>query len=85
MALVSDNQIINVLRSYNPWWQSPNLVKVLSKGYKRLAFNQTLKIIEHPSIRRFAVLSGPRRVGKTTVLYQLIDHLVEKGVQTSCM
>ena len=82
MALVSDNQIINVLRSYNPWWQSPNLVKVLSKGYKRLAFNQTLKIIEHPSIRRFAVLSGPRRVGKTTVLYQLIDHLLEQGVHS---
>ncbi|MCL1809575.1 MAG: ATP-binding protein [Clostridiales bacterium] len=34
----------------------------------------------HSSIRRFAVLSGARRVGKTTVLYQMIDKLIDEGV-----
>ena len=31
-------------------------------------------------IRRFVVLSGARRVGKTTILYQLIDELLNHGV-----
>ena len=38
--------------------------------------------LTHKSIRRFAVLSGMRRVGKTTILYQIIDHLIDEGVNS---
>ena len=34
----------------------------------------------HTTIRRFAVLSGARRVGKTTIMYQMIDELLDKGI-----
>lgn len=37
-------------------------------------------MLKHESIRRFAVLSGVRRVGKTIIMYQLIDNLIEEGV-----
>ena len=80
MAIVSDEQVIKVLRQYNPWWRNPNAVKDESKPQKRLAYYEALKMIKHKSIRRFAVLSGARRVGKTTIMYQMMDALMEEGV-----
>lgn len=35
--------------------------------------------MKHPSLRRTVVLSGPRRVGKTTILYQMIAALLKAG------
>ena len=80
MALVSTEQIIKVLRQYNPWWKTPVAIKEESKPQKRLAYYETLKMLTHKTIRRFTVLSGVRRVGKTTIMYQIIDHLIDEGV-----
>ncbi len=80
MSIVSDEQIIKVLRQYNPWWRTPSAIKEESKPQKRLAYYEALKMLKHRSIRRFAVLSGVRRVGKTTIMYQLIDNLIDEGV-----
>ncbi|MCM1044925.1 MAG: ATP-binding protein [Candidatus Gastranaerophilales bacterium] len=80
MAIVSEEQIIKVLRQYNPWWRNPSAIKEESKPQKRLAYHEALKIIKHKTVRRFAVLSGARRIGKTTILYQMIDTLMEEGI-----
>lgn len=40
-----------------------------------------MKIISHPSIRRFAVLTGARRVGKTTIMYQMIETLLKQEIK----
>ncbi|MCX4338323.1 MAG: AAA family ATPase [Lachnospiraceae bacterium] len=56
------------------------MVKESAKPQKKLAFYEAMQMLRHESIRRFVVLSGVRRVGKTTILYQLIDDLTEKGV-----
>lgn len=60
----------------------PSAVKEESKPQKRMAYYEALKIIKHESIRRFAVLSGARRVGKTTIMYQLMDALMSEGVSS---
>ena len=80
MAIVNDEQIVKVLRQYNPWWRTPSAIKDESKPQKRLAYDEAVKTLTHKSIRRFAVLSGMRRVGKTTILYQIIDHLIDEGI-----
>ena len=80
MAIVTDEQVINVLRRYNPWWRSPSAAKEEIKPQKRLAYYEALRMIKHGTIRRFAVLSGARRVGKTTIMYQMIDTLIDEGV-----
>ncbi|MCC8107110.1 MAG: ATP-binding protein [Clostridiales bacterium] len=80
MAIVNDEQVMKVLRQYNPWWRTPSAIKEESKPQKRLAYYEALRILTHKSIRRFAVLSGMRRVGKTTILYQIIDHLIDEGI-----
>ena len=80
MAIVSDEQVIKVLRQYNPWWRNPSAIKEESKPQKRVAYYEALKIIKHKSLRRFVVLSGARRVGKTTIMYQMIDNLIDEGI-----
>lgn len=80
MAIVSDEQVIKVLRQYNLWWRNPSAVKEESKPQKRLAYYEALRIIKHKTLRRFVVLSGARRVGKTTIMYQMIDHLIGEGI-----
>lgn len=80
MTIISNEQIIKVLRQYNPWWRNSSTIKEESKPQKRLAYYEALKIINHKAIRRFAVLSGARRVGKTTILYQMIDYLIDTGI-----
>ncbi len=80
MAIVNDEQVIKVLRQYNPWWRNPTAIKEETKPQKRVAYYEALKLIKHKTIRRFAVLSGARRVGKTTIMYQMIDNLIDAGV-----
>lgn len=80
MAIVSDEQVIKVLRQYNPWWRNPLAIKEENKPQKRLAYYEALRMISHKTIRRFAVLSGARRVGKTTIMYQMMNSLIDGGV-----
>lgn len=80
MDLVTEEQIINTLQKYNTWWRNISAVSVDSKPQKRLAYYEAKRILGHDSVRRFVVLSGARRVGKTTIMYQLIDHLMEEGI-----
>ena len=78
MAIINDEQIIKVLRQYNPWWKNPAAIKNESKPQKRVAFDDALRMIKHKTIRRFVVLSGARRVGKTTIMYQMMMRHVHK-------
>lgn len=80
MAIVSDEQVVKVLRLYNPWWRNPSVIKEESKPQKRLAYYEAIRMIKHKTLRRFAVLSGARRVGKTTIMYQMVDNLIDEGV-----
>lgn len=80
MAIVSEEQVIKVLRQYNPWWRTSSAIKEESKPQKRMAYYEALKMITHKSIRRFVVLSGVRRVGKTTILYQIMEQLIDDGI-----
>lgn len=80
VALVTNEQVIKALRNYNPWWRNPSAAKEEDRPQHRVAYHETLRIMRHKTIRRFAVLSGARRVGKTTILYQIINHLIDNGV-----
>jgi predicted AAA+ superfamily ATPase len=80
MALVTSEQAIKVLRQYNPWWRNPAEIKDESKPQRRVAYHEAMRIMRHKTVRRFAVLSGARRVGKTTIMYQMIDTLIDEGI-----
>lgn len=63
------------LYNFNPWWKDGKVPPELL-GRKRKVFNEVFKYIAH---RQMLLLTGLRRVGKTTLLYQMIDALLSKG------
>jgi len=69
-------EIIGVLNGFNPWWgDRPQVVP----PFRRLAFQACKSYLDDPTLRRAVLLSGPRRVGKTTVLQQMAHWLVARG------
>jgi len=67
-----------LLEKWNPWWQDGRVPAVL-KGRARPRYLEPL--FQQTKERRVSVVTGPRRGGKTTLLYQVIDRLVESGTQ----
>ncbi len=80
MSITTKENILKVLRSFNPWWISGSVNKSFAKEYKRFAFYEAMKRIDEKAIRRNVVLTGTRRVGKTTIQYQMIERLLERGI-----
>lgn len=80
MAIFDETQVLKILNAYNPWWKTGQIPSDYLKEMKRTAYYEAENIIESKSVRRFIVLSGARRVGKTTILYQLIQTLLENGI-----
>ena len=80
MSLTTKEGILKVLNAYNPWWKTGSTNSALTKSYKRFAFYEAMERMENQSLRRTVVLSGTRRVGKTTIMYQMIDALLKKGI-----
>jgi len=81
MAITSKEGILKVLTAYNPWWKTGIMNPKLSRTYKRFAFYEAMKRLEQRDLRRTVVLTGARRVGKTTILYQMIEAILNRGVQ----
>lgn len=65
-----------VIKFLNHWWREGKVKESLAKKYKRECFNELLDLLEK---RQIIVICGLRRVGKSTLMYQLIQHLIEKG------
>ncbi|MGM0365375.1 MAG: ATP-binding protein [Actinomycetota bacterium] len=64
------------LTIFNPWWQNKEVDKNL-KGKRRKIFYSISKYI---NTRQMIILSGLRRVGKTTLMFQIIDELINEGI-----
>ena len=80
MAITSKDGILKVLNAYNPWWKTGVVNPKMTKTYKRFAFHEAMKRLKEKDIRRTVVLTGTRRVGKTTIQYQMIEALLSSGV-----
>ena len=69
MALTSRESIFKVLTAYNPWWKTGMVNPKMAKSYKRFAFYEAMHRLSDNDIRRSVVLTGARRVGKTTIQF----------------
>ena len=77
--LANSENVLNLLFSYNPWWQTGSIQKEFNKPIKRLAYYEAIKTFSH-NIRRSVILCGARRTGKTTIMYQAISELLNSGI-----
>ena len=80
MAITSKEGILKVLTAFNPWWKTGAVNPKMTKTYKRFAFHEAMKRLDQNDLRRIVVLTGTRRVGKTTIQYQMIDTLLHRGI-----
>ncbi len=62
------------LEKFNGWWISGDVRPILLKDYKRKVYDEIDKYINN---RLIILLYGLRRMGKTTLMYQLINRLLK--------
>jgi len=66
----------DLLYQYNPWWEEPfknENIKPREKYLKELR--------RYFDFRQIVILTGLRRVGKTTLMKLIIEELIDKGVE----
>ncbi len=68
---------IEILKKWNPWWVYGNVPKE-RLGIRREELLSRLSILV--KAKEIVGITGVRRGGKSTILYQLIDVLLSKGV-----
>ena len=66
--------LIDSIWDWNPWWDDPGSIKVLS-GKRRVETDILFKTLNDPKV---TILSGIRRSGKTTIMYQMIEYLLKE-------
>lgn len=76
--IATSAELFSVLRQYNPWWSGGRFPDLPT--WRRAAFREVNEWLRDPPAGRALLLSGPRQVGKTTLLLQAIDVLLDQGV-----
>ena len=80
LNLIPIEKIIERLRYENPWWVSKQIPEAYRSMSKRLYFDLFYPFVKEKNVRRALVLMGPRRVGKTVMLFHSIHQLIEEEV-----
>jgi hypothetical protein len=71
----SNIEILRRLNHFNEWWGYGKVPERLVKPFRRRDF---YKIKDISTKEKITILIGPRRVGKTTLIRQIIDYLIKK-------
>ena len=75
-----EKQVIGRLRVDNPWWTENEISPYYAEMHPRLYLDIFYPLVVEPEIRRAIILMGPRRVGKTVMIYHTIQRLITEGV-----
>ena len=78
-TLIPQEKIIERLRYENPWWVTKAIPELYRTMSKRLYFNLFYPFVVEKEIKRAVVLMGPRRVGKTVMMFHTIDQLIQEN------
>jgi predicted AAA+ superfamily ATPase len=79
-GLIPGPKIIERLQYENPWWITREVPEVFRKMPRRLYFDLFYPFVKEKEIRRAVVLMGPRRVGKTVMMFHTIHRLMEDRI-----
>ncbi len=75
---IPKDELYSILSQFNPWWRQEKIPDLPT--WTRAVFNELLRWVTHPPSHRAILLSGPRQVGKTTLLLQTINRLIHDGI-----
>jgi len=76
MLEIAEADILQSLERDNPWWSARRAVAWPGFSKKRAYFDAFKDISLKWDVRRAVILMGPRRVGKTVMLQQLIEFAI---------
>ncbi|MFL5329355.1 MAG: ATP-binding protein [Gemmataceae bacterium] len=80
MKTISRDQVIDRIKFENPWWKPPHQIDAYYQAMQpRAYFGQFYGLTIEKMPRRALILMGPRRVGKTVLIYHAIQRLIKKG------
>ena len=80
MLMISEADVKRRIEKDNFWWASQPKIIPESKHPKRVYFGPFKAIALNYAIKRAAVLLGPRRVGKTFMIKQIIHEAIKDGL-----
>ena len=73
------DNILDTIKKLNPWFKDGKVPEKLVKPYIRQELSLIKKTMTNTDLA--TLLIGGRRVGKSILLYQLINSLLEDGVE----
>ena len=73
-------QMIRRMSIDNPWWISGNIAEDYKGLPERVYLSEFYPLVFDRSVRRAVILMGPRRVGKTVMIFHAISKLIEDGI-----
>lgn len=79
MDSIGEAEIARRLAQHNLWWLEPRSTITEASSPKRVYFAPFKALALNFSVRRATILLGPRRVGKTFMVKQLIHDAIQDG------
>jgi predicted AAA+ superfamily ATPase len=77
---ISKKQVSDRIKFENPWWVSGHIEDDYNEMTRRLYFDLFKPLVYEKDIRRAVVLMGPRRVGKTVMLFHMVEDMILEGI-----
>ena len=75
-----NEQIIKRMRNDNPWWETNTIPQDFHEMRHRLYLDSFYQEVTNRDVHRGVILMGPRRIGKTVMIYHVIERLINDGV-----
>lgn len=80
---ISNELKLDRIKYENPWWITNEIEEQYQNMKQRLYFDIFYPLVEETEPKRAVVLMGPRRVGKTVMMYHAIERLLKNKIAAS--
>ncbi len=80
MREITDLEIKKRLAFDNPWWEDGAVPAAFRDWPRRMYFDRFVRLVQQTAVNRAVILMGPRRVGKTVMLTQAVQKLIDDGI-----
>ena len=74
-----DEKVLKILYNLNEWWKRNKVDEAMLFEMKRDLFDELKQVMDNDSVLSIV---GARWTGKTTLMYQMMDHLLKSGVES---
>lgn len=75
---MNELQVLQTIKKINPWFVTSKVPNPQLEPFKRRELSQILNTLDRTEMATLVV--GARRVGKSVLMYQAIDHLLKSGI-----